>query len=167
MDLAALRAQKDDFFRAHPHSPLTEAQKRTFTGLDYFPPNPDLVFQVTVEVFAEQAQILMRTNRDELKPFYRYGAFAVTVSGATATLTIYRSPEGNYFLPFTDTSPDTYPAGRYLDLDPLEERVFVVDFNRAYNPYCAYNDRWVCPVPPPENRLDVPIEAGEKLPTNL
>jgi hypothetical protein len=73
---------------------------------------------------------------------------------------------GGYFLPFMDaTSGDeTYGAGRYLEIEPLPGGKLLVDFNMAYNPYCAYNEYWSCPIPPKENRLSVPIEAGEKQP---
>lgn len=168
MDLATLRKQKDDFFRTHPYSPLTPAQKQAFTGLRYYPQNTALIFEVEADVFEEQEQILMQTNRNELKPFFRYGTFDVIVGEDSAPLTIYRSPDGNYFLPFTDgnAGTETYAAGRYLDLEPVDEEagVFIVDFNIAYNPYCAYNDRWVCPITPKENRIHLPIEAGEMLP---
>ncbi|MEL7237105.1 MAG: DUF1684 domain-containing protein, partial [Chloroflexota bacterium] len=153
--LLDFREQKDEFYRTHPHSPLTPAQRQHFTGLSYYDPNPDLLLEVEVDVFEEQEQILMQTNRDELKPFFRYGSFDVPVGEQTATLTIYRSQEGHYFLPFVDASAsiETYPAGRYLDLEPLDDDLFIVDFNLAYNPYCAYNERWVCPVTPAENRI--------------
>ncbi|MEM6282290.1 MAG: DUF1684 domain-containing protein [Chloroflexota bacterium] len=164
--LLALRKQKNNFYRTHPHSPLTPEQQQHFTGLTYYDPNPSLILEVEVDVFEDQEQILMQTNRNELKPFFRYGSFDVTVGEQTASLTIYRSPEGNFFLPFVDANAgsETYPAGRYLDLESMDDGLFVVDFNLAYNPYCAYNERWVCPVTPAENRIDLPIEAGEKLP---
>ena len=81
-----------------------------------------------------------------------------------AELTIYQSEHG-YFLPFVDSlaGKETYPAGRYLDPEALPGNRFLVDFNLAYNPYCAYNEMWSCPITPAENRLKVPIRAGEKL----
>src|SRR4030042_54433 len=84
--------------------------------------------------------------------------------GQIAELTIYQSESG-WFLPFVDNlaSKETYPAGRYLEPEPLGNDRFRVDFNLAYNPYCAYNDLWSCPLTPFENRLKVPIRAGEKL----
>lgn len=169
MDIQALRdtrEQKDEFFQHHPHSPLTDEQKATFEGLRYYDPNPSLALMVEVAPFEEQKQMLMQTNRDELKPFVRYGAFTFRVGGAEASLTVYKSMEGAFFLPFVDANAgtETYSAGRYLDLETENGRAFVVNFNLAYNPYCAYNDRWVCPLTPAENRLDVAIEAGEMLP---
>jgi uncharacterized protein (DUF1684 family) len=164
--LKELRSQKNHFYQNHPHSPLTPGQREHFTGLSYYDPNPDLVLEVGIDLFEEQEQILMQTNRDELKPFFRYGTFSVVVGADTATLTIYKSPDGHYFLPFVDANAGTatYPAGRYLDLEPIDDDLFIVDFNLAYNPYCAYNENWVCPITPAENRIAVSILAGEKLP---
>lgn len=164
--LQAMRKEKDDFFRRHMQSPLTAAQKTKFSGLSYYPPNPDLVLEVKVDVLAQQTQIVMQTNRNELRPFYRYGTFTLTLGGESATLTVYQSPDGYYFLPFVDGNADveTYGAGRYLDIEPLEGDTFLIDFNLAYNPYCAYNDQWVCPITPKENRIALKINAGEKLP---
>jgi hypothetical protein len=88
----------------------------------------------------------------------------VWVNGS-ATLQVYQDPEGgDFFLPFVDaTAPEeTYGAGRYLDVEAPRDGKFLIDFNYAYNPYCAYNDKWSCPIPPKENRLKVQIEAGEK-----
>jgi uncharacterized protein len=161
-----LRQQKDDFFRGHPHSPLTPDQQRTFTGLAYYAPNPALRLNVTVEQTQQPQRVLINTTGDELRPFFKFGAFAVSVEGASVRLTIYRSDDDHYFLPFADANAgiETYPAGRYLDLEPGLGGVFTVDFNLAYNPYCAYNDLYICPITPAENRVDVPIRAGEKLP---
>jgi uncharacterized protein (DUF1684 family) len=87
------------------------------------------------------------------------------VDGQEAALTIYRDDEGEYFLPFADAlaGHETYGAGRYLEPLDLEDGKVRVDFNYAYNPYCAYNEGWSCPLTPRENRLKVPIRAGEKV----
>lgn len=168
--LLDFREMKDDFFKYRPESPLTDAQKQAFTGLSYYPPNPAFALQAEVTVLPEQKQILMHTNRDELKPFYRYGTFDLQVGTATATLTVYKSPDGYYFLPFVDAAAgeSTYSAGRYLDLQAEREgdgtTTFHIDFNHAYNPYCAYNNRFVCPITPAENHLNLHIDAGEMLP---
>ena len=80
------------------------------------------------------------------------------------TLTLYHNENG-YFLPFADSQAgiETYGAGRYLEPKRLPDGRFASDFNLAYNPYCAYNDRWSCPITPAENRIKVPIRAGEKV----
>lgn len=158
------RADKDAFFAQHPQSPLTANQKDKFQALDYFPENPDLNLEVQVELFPEQEQIQMQTSTGQMQTYTRYGKFRFSSEGRDAELTIYASEHG-YFLPFVDSlaGEETYPAGRYLDPEPLADDKFRVDFNLAYNPYCAYNDMWSCPLTPAENRLEVPVRAGEKI----
>ena len=107
----------------------------------------------------------MQTTGDILKTFERYGQFTFTVDGEEARLTLYKADYG-FFLPFVDAGAghETYPAGRYLEPEHLGGDKFHVDLNQVYNPYCAYNDGWTCPITPAENRLKVAIRAGEKLP---
>jgi hypothetical protein len=162
--LAHQRAEKDAFFKSHPQSPLTREQKKTFTGLNYFPENLALRLEVTIEKIVPPEDLRLNTSTGEVRVYQRYGRFTFTVDGQPATLTIY-STEHGFFLPFVDSliGKETYGAGRYLDPEPLDEDVFLVDFNLAYNPYCAYNENYSCPLTPFENRLKVPIRAGEKL----
>ena len=162
--LQEFRKIKDDFFAHDGGSPLTPEQKRKFRGLLYYPPNPALSLEVTVEEFPEKQRIEMQTTTGDIQDYERYGLFHFEVDGKPVELTIYRSTDG-YFLPFVDSlaSKETYPAGRYLEPQPLGTDRFKVDFNLAYNPYCAYNEYWSCPLTPFENHLKVPIRAGEKL----
>jgi len=163
-ELERFRAQKDQFFRSHPHSPLLPEQQRSFSGLQYYPENPELRFETTIEPFAEQATVVMPTSTGEQRTYRRYGRFRFTIAGQPVQLTVY-ADDHTYFLPFADASAgsETYGAGRYLEPQPLGNNRFQIDFNLAYNPYCAYNDQWSCPITPAENRLSVPIRAGEKL----
>ena len=163
-DLISFRAEKDDFFAHHPQSPLTADQKRTFGGLHYFNENPSLRFEVEVEIFRERKTIEVQTSTGAVQEYMRYGIFKFTVDGQETALTIFEADYG-FFLPFVDSlaGKETYPAGRYLEPEALGGNRFLVDFNLAYNPYCAYNDAWSCPLTPFENRLNVPIRAGEKL----
>lgn len=162
--LAAVRAEKDHFFRTSPHSPLTPEQRRQFAGLAYFPENPALRLEAEVAVFAPGQAVDLPTTSGDGRRYQRYGEFRFTVDGRPARLTIYAGEHG-YFLPFADAlaGVETYAAGRYLEPEDLGGGFFAVDFNLAYNPYCAYNAGWSCPLTPAENRLDVPIRAGEKL----
>ena len=163
-ELDDFRQDKDDFFAHHPQSPLTREQKRDFKGLAYFPENPALRLEVPVEQFQPKDTIQMQTSTGATQTFQRYGRFKFSVDGQEATLTIY-SNENGYFLPFVDAlaGTETYGAGRYLEPEPLGGSKFLVDFNVAYNPYCAYNDKWSCPVPPAENRVKVAVRAGERM----
>lgn len=161
--LDEFRAEKDSFFASHPQSPLTPEQKRNFRGLSYFPENPALRLETAVEPFPQQDEIVMQTSTGGAQTYTRYGRFKFEVEGQEAQLTIYASEHG-FFLPFVDAlaGTDTYPAGRYLEPEVLPGGKFLIDFNLSYNPYCAYNERWSCPLTPFENRLKVPIRAGEK-----
>ncbi len=163
-ELQAFRAQKDEFFANHPQSPLTREQKGDFHGLRYFPENPALRIEAAVDEFPVKAEIQMQTSTGDVQTYQRFGRFHFVVDDQPAELTVYTNENG-YFVPFVDAlaGAETYPAGRYLEPEPLAGGKFLVDFNYAYNPYCAYNDRWSCPLPPAENRLKVPIRAGEKL----
>jgi uncharacterized protein (DUF1684 family) len=163
--LETFRQQKDHFFKHDSHSPLTPEQKETFEGLKYYPESPDLRLELEVEELEEQEQVKMQTNTGEVQDFIRWGRIHFEVDGQPASLTLFVSMGGGgFFLPFMDATngEETYGAGRDLEVEPLASGRLLVDFNMAYNPYCAYNERWACPVPPVENRLKIPIRAGEK-----
>ena len=163
-ELEEFRTEKDRFFKTSRQSPLTPQQKREFKGLKYFPENPALHLEVNVETFPKLERIEMQTSTGDVQTYTRFGRFTFTVEGQEVALTIYGDGE-SYFLPFADSlaGVETYPAGRYLEPEPLGDGRFLVDFNLAYNPYCAYNEQWSCPLTPFENRLKVPMRAGEKL----
>ncbi|MCU0482226.1 MAG: DUF1684 domain-containing protein [Anaerolineae bacterium] len=160
------RLAKDEFFEYDDHSPLTDAQKAEFTHLDYYPYNPALALIVEITPIANTPTAQIITTKDTIRNYQQYGTFTFDVDGESVTLTIYNTPHG-FFLPFVDVNAgtETYPAGRYIDPKRLPDGRFVVDFNTAYNPYCAYNDRYDCPLTPAENRVKVAIRAGEKIPT--
>lgn len=163
-ELDEMRAEKDEFFKNHFQSPLTREQKRDFKGLNYFPENEALRLEVVVKPLNDSSPMMMQTSTGGAQEYFRYGKFKFGVDGQEAELTIYQSENG-FFLPFVDSlaGTETYPAGRYLEPEVLPGNRFLVDFNIAYNPYCAYNEMWSCPITPAENRLKVPIRAGEKL----
>lgn len=163
--LSDFRKAKDDFFKTDHQSPLDHAQQKAFAGLNYYPENPDLRFDLSLEKVEKPEQITMATSTGDEQEYYHVGQIRFTVKGQTAMLQVYVSVEGgDYFIPFVDaTAPaETYGAGRYLEPEDLGGGRLHVDFNLAYNPYCAYNDRWSCPIPPRANRLAVRIDAGEK-----
>jgi uncharacterized protein len=163
--LNQFRAQKDDFFQHDWQSPLESDQRKDFTGLKYYPENPALRLTLPIAPYADLEITTMLTSTGSTREYVKYGHFSFEFNGEVATLQVYRDPEGDYFfLPFVDaTAPEeTYGAGRYLDIEPNGDGTFTIDFNYAYNPYCAYSDKWSCPIPPKENHLKVRIEAGEK-----
>ncbi len=163
-ELSEFRRMRDAFFKNDPNSPLTEEQKAVFTGLKYFPENPELKFTLSLEPIPDEAPVQMQTTRGGVQEYTRYGRIRFSVEGEQATLIVFQSENG-FFLPFVDglKGTETYPAGRYLEPVELGGGKFLVDFNQAYNPYCAYNEQWSCPMTPPENHVKVPIRAGEKL----
>jgi uncharacterized protein (DUF1684 family) len=165
-ELAEFRRQKDEFFRTHSQSPLTREQKQRFNGLAYFPDNPALRLETSVQPIEIYEEVEMQTTGGDVQVYRRYGRVAFQVDGQDAALTIYANENG-YFLPFVDglRGKETYPAGRYLEPEELPGGRFLIDFNLAYNPYCAYNPRWSCPLTPFENRTPVEIRAGEKIPS--
>jgi uncharacterized protein (DUF1684 family) len=169
-DLQNFRDQIDDFMQFHPQSPLADDQRQNFRGLAYYDDNPDLVLTVTVERLPDDEPLVeMETSTGDARPFRRWATFDFDVEGQPARLTLYNDAGGGFFLPFRDATSggETYGAGRYLDdqrpgLRWLGEEKFEVDFNYAYNPYCAYSPYFSCPLPPQENWLKVPIRAGER-----
>lgn len=166
-DLLAYRQKADDFFKSDPRSPLTPDQRATFAGLHWFPPNPafDLVLQAH-EFDDKRPVVLPRTSpKKPPNEYVQWGELTFDVSGKTVSLLLLYSPEHDvYFLGFWDATSghESYGGGRYLEPEPLGDGRFHIDFNRAYNPYCAYNDNWSCTIPPAQNRLPVRIEAGQK-----
>jgi uncharacterized protein (DUF1684 family) len=162
-ELELFRKEKDEFFKTSRQSPLTAEQKNEFSGLHYYPENPSLRLELKLERFAQPEPVILATSTGDEQEYFRIGQIRFDVAGEEAVLQIYEADYG-FFLRFVDaTAPqETYGAGRYLELHDLGDDMLGVDFNLAYNPYCAYNERWSCPLPPSANRLKVRIEAGEK-----
>lgn len=163
-DLHALRSGKDQFFKTDHHSPIEDQQ--TFSGLQYFPPAPEWVFTVTPQA-SDRAWVTVQTS-DGAERQYRRSAFVeFETPDGQVELTLY-STDGSheFFVPFRDATAgeETYGAGRYLDIEPNADGTVTIDFNLAYNPYCAYSDAYSCPLPPPGNWLNVAIRAGERSP---
>ena len=163
------RSAKDEAFKSGKESPIPEEGKPDFRGLAYYPVNPGLRFSATLHRYPGPKQVRLGTNTGEIRRGLRYGYFEFPVEGQTCRLQVYRLDDGlgggaSLFMPFRDATSgqETYASGRYIDLKENTSGVYDLDFNRAYNPYCAYNSKFSCPVPPIENVLKVPIRAGEK-----
>ena len=162
-DLERFRVEKDDFFRAGNQSPLTPAQQRSFTGLKYYPENLSLRLELSIERLGIPEPVDLITSTGEQREYTHIGQVRFSVDAQEVVLQVYEDDYG-FFLPFLDATAvdETYGAGRYLEPHELRSDILYVDFNLAYNPYCAYNERWSCPLPTAANRLSVRIEAGEK-----
>ena len=164
-DLDEFRRAKDRWMSLDEQSPLTADQRRRFGGLVYFDEAPDFVLRLAAERIDGLALVEMQTSSGETAMYEEWGRVRFEVDGQPASLMIYGHPAtGALFLPFRDaTSGDeTYAAGRYLEVHDMEDGTVFLDFNYAYSPYCAYNEGYSCPLPPPENRLSVAIRAGER-----
>ena len=163
MDVHELRRMKDEFFARGGDSPLTDEQRAGFDGLRYFDPEPALRYEVSLERAPAAPPEEVQTSDGSVQLLARAGTVRFAVAGRDVALIAYEQGH-ELFIPFRDaTSGDqTYGAGRYVEAHPLDGDRFELDFNTAYNPYCAYNENWSCPLPPRENWLDVPIPAGEK-----
>ena len=167
--LEGFRLRKDENFKTSESSPLTEEQKADFEHLNYFPENADLNLVVDLDTSGEGVgeEITVGTMDGKAKQYVRMGRFTVSVNGEDATLTVFQDVKsGKFFLPFRDSTAgnETYSVGRYVDPKARPDGKLNIDFNMAYNPYCAYNTGWSCAIPPFENRVNVPIVAGETLP---
>ena len=163
-ELEALRLAKDEFFVRDPQSPLTTDQKARFAGLEYFAEDSDLRLEVFAEALPDTMPVELQASTGGVQFYARRARFSFLVENQHAQLTIFEGPNG-LFIPFVDAlaGQQTYPAGRYLEPNRLPGGRYLVDFNLAYNPYCAYNDNWSCPLTPFENRIKVPIRAGERI----
>lgn len=168
----AYQEKLDKEFKNPKISPLPEEEITTFEGLPFFEVNKALIFEAEFRRTPYESPFAMQTSTDGESIYVKYGEVYFTIDGKEHTLNVYQSqrlstnPEyADYlFVPFTDatTGETTYGSGRYLDLHIPEGKTVLLDFNRAYNPYCAYNARYSCPIPPAENRLEIPIKAGVK-----
>ena len=174
--LQRFRVARNALFATHPQSALDEEQRKQFEGLRYFSYNPALSVTANVETTIEPALLTVAMNAEESMTMTKVARLHFTVEGQEVGLSLYwlNIYGGGLFLPFRDTtSPaESYGGGRYLfdtikgsDFLPVpefsEKKRIMLDFNYAYNPSCAYNYKWVCPLAPLENRLHVPIRAGE------
>lgn len=160
------RAEKDNFFKADPDSPIETAG---FVGLTYYPVSEAWRVVATLEPFDVQDVVLLTTSVGDTQPYRRVGLAHFSAEGRACALTLYRptfeTANTHLFVPFHDATSggETYGAGRYLEASAENEESVILDFNRCYHPYCAYSARYRCPLPPTENHLDVAVVAGEKL----
>jgi len=162
VEIAELRREKDDYFRHAHDSPLSVEQRASFKGLHYLPEDAAYRFNVTVDPNGGGTVEEVEMSDGSASHLRRIGTVRFAVAGERVGLIAYEQGEA-LFIPFRDATSgkETYGAGRYVEAEPLGDGRFELDFNRAYNPYCAYNDAWRCPLPPTANWLAVPIRAGE------
>lgn len=165
--LTGYRKRRDQFFGKHPHSPLSDEQKSWFHGLDYFPEREDLAMVLKIDDSGDAVdeEVVLETTDGLHKHFVRAGVVRFEVDGEPVALDVLRDgAHGSLFLPFRDANAgeETYEVGRYLEPQVRPDGTVEIDFNYAYNPFCAYGEGWSCPIPPAENQLNTSIPAGER-----
>ena len=167
--IASARGAKDAEFANSAESPVPDNLKGQFLPLAYFPIDPAYSVPAMLEQTTEPVVIKMPTSVGAQRDMRRVGVLHFSLKGQSLKLSAFvevgSSSVDHLFVPFTDltSGTETYPAGRYLDLDRNASGIYVIDFNRAYHPYCYYNPTFDCPYPPAENRLNIPVRAGERI----
>ncbi|HEX9828110.1 MAG TPA: DUF1684 domain-containing protein [Flavobacteriaceae bacterium] len=153
-------------------SPLKDKDRKNFKGLEFFKFDTTYVVRARFERTPEETPFQMKTTTDRLPIYVKYGIVTFNLKGNAYRLNVYQNQdlmkkegfEDYLFLPFLDDTngEESYGGGRYIDLGIPEGDEVVIDFNKAYNPYCAYNEKYSCPIVPRENYLDLKVEAGVK-----
>ena len=168
--LQGARAAKDAAFRNASDSPIPRDKMDQLLPLSYFPPDPDYVVPSSLKLAPERDIVDMPTSTGEMRKEERVGVLEFSLKGQPLTLSAFveagSKDVNRLFVPFRDltSGTETYQAGRYLDLERTPTGLYNIDFNRAYHPFCYYSSKFDCPYPPRENRLSVPVRAGERLP---
>ena len=160
------RKGKDEFFTTSHESLLAHSKTHSIKMLRYFPPDPKFKVHTTLHKYDNPERVSMTTSKGTRQQFHRLGYFEFEIEGRKVKLQAYKSTEresNELFIPFRDETSgnESYGAARYLDIEEEPDDSYMIDFNYAYNPYCAYSEDYVCPLPPKENWLDVRILAGE------
>ena len=158
--------------RTDEKSPIPDEEKAIFKKLNYYKPNTEFRKVAVFTRFDQATHFLMKTSTERLPEYSVYGVVNFSHDGKKYSLNIYQNIElvkkpeyeKHLFVPFNDETngKETYDGGRFLDLSETGADTLVLDFNLAYNPYCAYNHKYSCPIPPQSNNLNIKIEAGEK-----
>jgi uncharacterized protein len=171
-EILAHQKQLNHEYKDSLESPLIEKDRLAFVRLDYFDINPE--FRVLASFKEKKSKVFkMKTTGSRTPEYRKYGVLSFELKGKKYKLNLYQNIkltqkkgfEDYLFLPFTDAtnSNGSYGGGRYIDFRVPKGKDVVLDFNKAYNPYCAYNSKYSCPIPPPENDIDTAIEAGVKI----
>ena len=164
--LQLARAAKDSLFRsAEADSPIPDEARATFAGLSYFDLDPAFSFNGELHRYGRSRQVPLLTNTGTHMQFERFGRLFFRFNGNRFWLEIHRNLEvGDLSIFFNDATNgvQSYPGGRYVPLTALDDGMYLVDFNRSYNPYCSYNPNYICPLPPAQNHLPFAVLAGER-----
>jgi uncharacterized protein (DUF1684 family) len=168
-EIAAWRAEKDAFMRSSSESPVPSDKRGSFPPLPYYPIDEQYRVPAGLSVISSDQIIELSLSTGQTRKMRRIGTLEFTLKGESLTLTAFADVNdaqlSRLFVPFGDltSGTETYQGGRYIDLDRTASGIYDLDFNRAYHPFCVFDSRYECPIPPRENRLKVAIRAGEKL----
>jgi len=159
-------------FKDASTSPLKDVDRKNFKGLDFFKFDSTYVVKAKFERTPSETPFEMKTTTERLALYVKYGTVTFNLKGKDHHLNVYQNQdlvnkegyEAYLFLPFLDNTngEDSYGGGRYIDLEIPDGNELVIDFNKAYNPLCAYNEKYSCPIVPLENYLELRVEAGVK-----
>jgi uncharacterized protein (DUF1684 family) len=169
-DVATWRAEKDRYMRESSDSPVPAEKRAAFPPLPYYDIDPAYQVPAALDIEPGEAVLELPTSTGQRRKMRRIGTMKFTLTGQSLTLAAFVDATTNdvarLFVPFGDLTngTETYAGGRYLDLERTPTGIYDLDFNRAYHPFCVFNAAYDCPYPPRENRLPVPIRAGERLP---
>jgi uncharacterized protein len=171
-ELKQERKIKDAEFLTGEHSPIPIEEKSSFKKLNYYKPKASFYKEASFERYDQAKRFLMKTTTDRLPEYSLYGVVNFRHKSKSYSLNVYQNIElvnkpgyeKHLFIPFNDETNDhgTYGGGRFMDVTETGTDTLVIDFNKAYNPYCAYNHKYSCPIPPEANNLKIKIKAGEK-----
>jgi uncharacterized protein (DUF1684 family) len=168
-EIKAHREEIDQFMRSDPNSPFLRKGGVEYRGLNYYDINKSYKIQASVTVNTHPESITLKMSDGSKTEYLKYARIEFSLREQPQVLTLLKQSESKedplVFLPFYDKTSafETYGGGRYLDMEYHNEKTITIDFNKAYNPYCAYTDSYRCPLPPRENEITVPVEAGEKI----
>ncbi len=171
-DALKFQSKLNKEFASSEKSPLTEEDLKSFKSLDFFPVDSNFRVTAQLKFHKDSKSFKMKTTTDRLPVYKLYATATINIKGVAYDLEIYQNQkllltddfEDYLFLPFTDktNAVTSYGGGRYIDLNIPEGDTIIIDFNKAYNPYCAYNGKYSCPIPPKVNHLDIEVNAGVK-----
>lgn len=166
--IEAERDRQYKYLKFNLESPLTDTQKRELDVLDFYPVDANYLVKARLEPIENKKMVEIPLTDGSVERYVRHSFAVFDLNGAEVRLLLLQAAnevdKRNFFLAFADgtSGEETYGGGRYLNLRQDGQKSITIDFNLAYNPYCAYNPDYACPIPPRENILEIPIPAGEK-----
>ncbi len=170
MEIERERALKNEYFKREDSSPIVHEERNAFNGLKYYPVDGRYRFRLLLQRSAAPETVALTSSDGTEREYLRVGFFEFSVDGRTHRLQVYKSrnpanTDDSLFIPFRDktSGTETYGAARYIDIPENQKDPYEVDFNKPYNPYCAYNGSYLCPYAPKENWLDAEVKAGERV----